>query len=285
MSGTQGKNICSCGRTSRLTECTVCREKKKNFVLTRTKVPIACRICGKPYLVSVLKVNHYAKRGGVACRQCRAEIYRTCFAKTRALESIEARKERSRYARSCVKADPSETVRKQWDTIKSDPALYEKNRARLERQCIDGWKNANDETRNRRIKAFLNSKIGRSVGSDNLKRLMIERGLYDGFVSEEVFHGFVPDEINHELKIIIEYYGDVYHCRPSRYKNQYQFLKVIGRTVGEQWARDRRRLGVFYRFGYSVVIVWESDFKVNPDLQIGRIRDEIDKKRKFGGVV
>jgi G:T-mismatch repair DNA endonuclease (very short patch repair protein) len=201
------------------------------------------------------------------------------------LQSPEERVRIAKYARSCVKADPSETVRKQWDTIKSNPELYEKNRSRLERQSVEGWKNADEATRNKRILSFINRNKSRSAGSDKLKRLMIERGLYEGFVSEEIFHGFIPDEINHGLKIIVEYYGDVYHCRPRRYKDPSQYLKFIGRTVGEQWARDKKRLAVFYRFGYVVVIVWESDFKRDEEGQLRRIQNEIDRKRSVGGIV
>jgi G:T-mismatch repair DNA endonuclease (very short patch repair protein) len=226
-----------------------------------------------------LKVKSYERQGGVFCKKCVSQLSSLRFAKTRSLESPEDRKNRAKNARAKVKADPSETVRKQWDTIKADPVLFEKNRSRLERQCKDAWNNADEETRNRRIKKFMNRKIGRSVGNERMKSLMIDKGLYDGFDSEQLFHGFVPDEINHDLKIIIEYNGDIYHCRPRRYKNPDQYLKIIGRTVGEQWARDKKRLAVFYRFGYTVIVVWESDFHHDEEKQLERIKNEIDRKR------
>ena len=106
---------------------------------------------------------------------------------------------------------------------------------------------------------------------------MIKNGIL-GFQSEEAFHGFFPDEINHVLKIIVELYGEFYHCNPKKYKDPDIFMKGIGRTVGEQWARDRKRLGVFYKHGYTVVIVWENDFRKNPQNEIRRIQDEIKKK-------
>ena len=142
------------------------------------------------------------------------------------------------------------------------------------------WENY-DETRKNHILTKLLDSHGksRSIGSENLKKKLIENNLYDGFVSEEIFHGYFPDEINHELKIIIEYYGDIYHCNPKRYKNPSEWVSAIERTVQEQWDRDRKRLGVFYKHGYTVVIVWEKDFHVNPQKQIERIKNEIDKKR------
>jgi len=47
--------------------------------------------------------------------------------------------------------------------------------------------------------------------------------LSEGFTSEECFHGFVPDEINHNLRLIVELYGDLYHCNPRVYKDASQY--------------------------------------------------------------
>jgi G:T-mismatch repair DNA endonuclease (very short patch repair protein) len=175
----------------------------------------------------------------------------------------------------------SATVRKQWDTIRNNPELKKKNFDRLKQQTINRWANMSDEDRDKFIKSLTSSNnCDRSKGSDLLKEEMINNGLYDGFVSEEIFHGFIPDEINHNLKIIIEYYGDIYHCNPNRYKDNNEYLKFIGRTVGEQRKRDSIRIATFYRHGYSVVIVWESDFKKDKSIEIRRIKDEIDKKRE-----
>jgi G:T-mismatch repair DNA endonuclease (very short patch repair protein) len=45
----------------------------------------------------------------------------------------------------------------------------------------------------------------------------------------------------------------------------------LGRTVRQQRARDRKRLGVFYSLGYRVVTVWESDWLTNAEKEIGRL--------------
>jgi G:T-mismatch repair DNA endonuclease (very short patch repair protein) len=146
------------------------------------------------------------------------------------------------------------------------------------------WDNRTDEEKNIIIKKVL-KRIGRSKGNEELKELMKKENIYDGFVSEDAFHGFVPDEINRQLKIIVEYYGDIYHCNPNRYNNPDQHLSMIGRTVGQQWQRDRIRLATFYKHGYTVVIVWENDFKLLKQKQIERIKDEIDRKKKALGIV
>jgi very-short-patch-repair endonuclease len=109
---------------------------------------------------------------------------------------------------------------------------------------------------------------------------MLENGLYDGFSSEEIFHGFVVDEINHGLKIIVEMFGDLYHCNPRKYKDSSLYINVIQRTVEEQWLRDRRRFACFNSHGYTTIVIWEYDFRRNSKTQIERIKNEIDQKRK-----
>jgi len=178
------------------------------------------------------------------------------------------------------KRDYSSANKKQWRTIKSNPELYKKNRDRLKKQAIEFWKNVSEERKNEIIKKMIAAKP-RSKGSDALKQGMTDSGLYDGFESEVAISGFVADEANKNLRIIVEYYGDVYHCNPKRYKDPNEYLKHIGRTVGEQWLRDRRRLGCFYKKqNYTVVIVWESDFKKDPDRELRRIANEIALKKE-----
>jgi G:T-mismatch repair DNA endonuclease (very short patch repair protein) len=204
----------------------------------------------------------------------------------RAGQTPEQRSEQAKVARSSVRADVSETVRKQWDTIRADPEKWQRAKGRLKGLSVNQWETISDEDRNRRIKAFMGTHgKPRSKGNDDLKRMMREAGIYDGFVSEEMFKGFIPDEINHGLRIVVEYYGDIYHCNPMRYKDPNQYVAAIRRTVGEQWKRDRRRLGVFYRYGYSVVIVWEKDFHRDPKRELERIRHEVDKKRATVGTI
>jgi G:T-mismatch repair DNA endonuclease (very short patch repair protein) len=204
----------------------------------------------------------------------------------RANQTPEQRREQAKKARSRVLADSSETVRKQWNTIRANPEKLKKAKDRLKELVKTQWKNISDADRDRRIKAFMGThNRSRSMGNEVLKQMMQAAGIYEGFVSEEMFKGFVPDEINHNLRIIVEYYGEVYHCNPMRYKDPNQYVSAIQRTAGEQWKRDRRRLGVFYRYGYSVVIVWEKDFQRDPKKEIERIRNEVAKKRATVGVV
>jgi len=298
-----GKNICpQCGKTCNNELCGRCKgEEKRKAVLklnpkfkvcqqcgeksrdifcgkckVKQKVQLCCRDCGQ------IKEFNYARQRELelygkkpVCYECCRKIHSKWLKESRAKQTPEEKSAHGKLARS--KVDSAASVRKQWKTIKASPELYKKACNRLQKLTADQWKNRSEEDKNRIVKAFT-AKISRSMGNEKLKAMMVENGLYDNFKSEEVFHGFVPDEINHKLKIIVEYYGDVYHCNPRRYQDPNEFISAIQRTVGEQWARDKRRLAALYRSGYTVVIVWEKDFHNDAKREIERIKNEVDRK-------
>jgi G:T-mismatch repair DNA endonuclease (very short patch repair protein) len=108
--------------------------------------------------------------------------------------------------------------------------------------------------------------------------------LYEGFESEQVFHGFVPDEINHEIKVIIEVFGDLYHCNPKKYKNPDVFISATKRTVGQQWARDKIKLDAYKEYGYTTIVVWESDIRKRLSEQLTRIKLILKEKEEAYGL-
>ena len=83
-----------------------------------------------------------------------------------------------------------------------------------------------------------------------------------------------PDVIDKNRKLIIEYYGDFYHCNPKFYKEDYinPKLKI---TAKEIWKQDNIRIEKFKNFGYNVIIVWEKDFKENHDEIINLIKSNL----------
>lgn len=246
---------------------------------------IPCRLCKKPSPTKKYKEKMHLKRGGITCQECRAAAASERLKKIRAAQTTEERSRIGKLARSKV-IDIGKSVKKQWETIKSNPEKLKEVCKSKSIRMQQAWTRYTSEKRDYIIGKLSrsNGKM-RSEGSEKLKQLLINNNLYDGFVSEEIFHGFIPDEINHDLKIIIEFYGDIYHCNPKRYKDPNQFLKIIGRTVGEQWHRDRKRLACFYKHGYTVIIIWDKEFTRYPEIQLKRIKDEIDKKKKAFGKI
>jgi very-short-patch-repair endonuclease len=251
------------------------------------KLPANCHKCGQDFLIT--RGNKQAhQRTGIApsCEDCQRKADTERIKQAMDGLTVEEKQECRKRAVEKIKAKGSQSVYKQWATIRSDPKNLEVviNKRREEMKKV--WDNMPTEEKNRRVKAWFGSHgCRRSKGNELLKQKMQEANLYDGFVSEQAFCGYIPDEINHELKMIIEFYGDVYHCNPSQYKDENRFVNLIKRTVGEQWRRDRKRLGVFYQQGYSVLIVWSRDFHNREKAELERIQDEIARKKVLVGVL
>ena len=268
----------NCGENCRKNKCGICRSKEK--------LTLPCKYCQKNTKYNRGHQAEVHKKGGPICKKCMHKMASKRLKAYKKSLTPQQRQQQSVYGRSCVKADMGQTVRKQWATIKSNTKKYQQFCQDRSDRMKKVWQEYPDSTRNYIIKQLASSHgKGRSKVSDDLKQMMIDNNVYDNFISEEVFHGFIPDEINHDLKIIVEMFGDLYHCNPKKYKDPNIYLKSIGRTVKEQWKRDRIRLACFYKHGYTVIIVWEKDFRNDPVKQIERIKDEIDKKRSLTRVV
>lgn len=70
------------------------------------------------------------------------------------------------------------------------------------------------------------------------------------------------DFCNKTKKLIIEFHGDYWHCNPAKFGKDY-FNPTTQRYAGDQWERDNRKKQVAEAEGYTVIIVWESDFNKN----------------------
>lgn len=245
-----------------------------------------CRFCPNSVEIKKTQEKNCLKRGGGTCKECRRKISTQNWIDYRSGKTKEELSAQGKYARSCAKPENlSEGVRKQWATFRSDPDKYKSIcEARVGRMKTV-WENYSDEQKNFIVKSLVDSAdCGRSKVSEELKKSLIDNGLYEGFESEQVFHGFVPDEINHEKKVIIEVFGDLYHCNPKKYKNPDVFISATKRTVGEQWARDKIKLDAYQEYGYTTIVVWESDIRKRLGEQLTRIKEILKEKEEAYGL-
>jgi G:T-mismatch repair DNA endonuclease (very short patch repair protein) len=87
---------------------------------------------------------------------------------------------------------------------------------------------------------------------------------------------YIVDIFFHRNNAVIEYYGDYWHCNPKKYKPDY-FHKQKKMYAMDMWKHDRLRKKELEDLGYKVFIVWESDFKNNPEKEIRNLTKEINK--------
>jgi len=142
-----------------------------------------------------------------------------------------------------------------WDKIKTDAdfkALYYKN-------------------------TYGNRKIGFiSKG----QREVFEAVKLEGFEEEILIEMMSIDVCNKELKIAIEYNGDYWHCNPRTWKAD-QYNPAIKMFAKDKWTSDMKRVYYLKSLGYTVVTVWENDWKTDKESCLKRIYDAIDKKRNY----
>ena len=65
---------------------------------------------------------------------------------------------------------------------------------------------------------------------------------------------------------IIEFNGDYWHANPNKYDENYKIR--AGKEPKEAkyiWERDRQKIECAKLFGYTIYIIWEQDYKENPE--------------------
>lgn len=77
------------------------------------------------------------------------------------------------------------------------------------------------------------------------------------------------------LNLIIEYFGDYWHCNPKKYSSEYINQKKQ-MTAKEIWDYDKHKVDLIVSYGYNLEVIWESDFKTNTN-KILTIINKYDK--------
>lgn len=78
------------------------------------------------------------------------------------------------------------------------------------------------------------------------------------------------------LNLIIEYFGDYWHCNPLKYQSDYYNVKK-GKYAWELWEYDTKKLELIKSYGYNLEVIWEKDLK-NDNKLIENIISKYDTK-------
>jgi very-short-patch-repair endonuclease len=88
----------------------------------------------------------------------------------------------------------------------------------------------------------------------------------------ETYGSYQVDFMNERLGIIVEFFGDYWHCHPDFYKKSY-IHDTNGKSAGEIWAADKKRLQRLKELtGFEVLVVWERDWMNNKEAEKERLR-------------
>jgi len=92
---------------------------------------------------------------------------------------------------------------------------------------------------------------------------------------------YFPDLMNEENKIIIEFFGDYWHCNPNFYEDEYYNSKTR-KHAHEMWSDDQLRLEKLEGLGYDVNIIWENEWETDLELvktKILKIKDKYEIRK------
>jgi G:T-mismatch repair DNA endonuclease (very short patch repair protein) len=70
---------------------------------------------------------------------------------------------------------------------------------------------------------------------------------------------FICDIFIEKYNLIIEFYGDYWHCNPKKYKSDY-FHPHKKKTAKEIWDEDKLRIDYLKKMGYNLEVIWEREF-------------------------
>ena len=248
--------------------------------MKRKKAIFFCGKCGSEVLAAENYKQRYPDSKGPYCQKCRNLMASVRLSEIRSRQTPERRQEIAIKARSMVKETGSSLVCKQWKTIKADPEFYARICNAKSERMKKVWAEYPDWKRSKITTALAGgNKRSVSLVSQELIKEMQDNGIFDGFEQEKNVHGFIPDLVNEEHHLIIEFYGDLYHANPRKFKDPSLFLPMVGRTVEEIWKRDRKRLGALYRYGYRVLIIWECNWRRSRCTEIERIRHALEDQK------
>ena len=74
---------------------------------------------------------------------------------------------------------------------------------------------------------------------------------------------------------IIEFNGDYWHCNPSIYKDEY-FNQTVKKYAKEIRQNDLNRIHELHILGYSVLVIWENDWKQDRLLVLEQVKKFIN---------
>jgi G:T-mismatch repair DNA endonuclease (very short patch repair protein) len=72
------------------------------------------------------------------------------------------------------------------------------------------------------------------------------------------------DYVDFTLKKCIEFNGDYWHCNPNKY-NETFIHPIMKITANEIWNKDNMKNKWMEDRGFKILVVWESEYKKNPD--------------------
>jgi len=78
-------------------------------------------------------------------------------------------------------------------------------------------------------------------------------------------------------KKCIEFNGDFWHCNPTSFDTEY-LHRIKNKKAKEIWKNDANKISLIEEKGYKILIIWESEYKKNPQQTLEKCIRFINEK-------
>lgn len=138
--------------------------------------------------------------------------------------------------------------------------LYIQNREKL-------WATSKEEI------DFFNTLEDSGIKMNRNKRIQLEGRFY-----------YTLDGVDEDAMVIVEYFGDRWHCNPSNpyyIEHADEVMKLLDLTPRQVWEKDKRKVDTLTNLGYNVIVVWGENWKKKQNQQkiIATIKKAILNKK------
>lgn len=172
----------------------------------------------------------------------------------------------------------AEEARNRVSSIQKSNSLRRKNRVSC--WTVSYWttRGLSEEEARARVSEIQRKNSGRSslsssrVAEEFLKE--VEKKFNIKVIREQEISPFIVDGLVEGERLVLEFFGDFWHCNPRYYSEDFVH-PVVGRRAASIRREDEGRLSLLRQMGYTPVRVWESDWREDPQT----VLEEIERAR------
>jgi G:T-mismatch repair DNA endonuclease (very short patch repair protein) len=222
-----------------------CPKCNKEIKTTSKDKVIACR-------------NYFnAIKGSNNCVKCMSESFigkgNHFFGKNHTKESLD---KMSKSKKGQNSGDKNHMKQEKYRQMSRDIMRSNWDNGILDRKVIS--EQMKQTQRSGKIKSVITSKREKEIVKE-IKQLGY-KPIHSYRVDSKICDVYIPS-----LNLIIEYFGDYWHCNPKKYESDF-FNKKKGKFAWELWDYDKKKIDLIKSYGYNLEVVWEGDLKLDNKL-------------------
>jgi G:T-mismatch repair DNA endonuclease (very short patch repair protein) len=236
------------------------RPDGNSFIVLRNCPKCGCELFTKSKDKNIACRNHFNKlNNNSLCKNCLIKkqngMGNPFYGKK---HTIESKEKISKSRKGKATGDKNSMSNEIWRKKASENLKLKWNSGELESTRKIMSNHMKNTIRSGKLKSSITSK-NEKVIIEIIKKLGY-KAIQSYRVDTKICDIFIPD-----LNLIIEYFGDYWHCNPIKYDTNY-FNKKKNKFAWELWEYDKSKLDLIKSCGYNVEVIWEKQFRNNEQI-------------------